>query len=61
MLTDPADVLKLFRAHVVGMDDKELVVGVQQMAQLLIILHNRYGTFSRRLSSALGVNTVRKC
>ena len=35
------------------MDNEELVVGVQQMAQLLIILHNRNGIFSRRSRSVL--------
>ena len=41
------------------MDNEELVVGVQQMAQLLIILHNRNGIFSRRLSFSLGLRIVR--
>ena len=46
--TDPADVLELLGSHIVGMDKEELVVGVEQVAQLLIVLHT-----TRRASAGL--------
>lgn len=38
-LTDPADVLELLGADIVGVDKEELVICVEQVAELLIILH----------------------
>lgn len=43
-LTDPADVLELLGADIVGMDKEKLVVGVEKVAQLLIILRSKHRT-----------------